>query len=134
MPATAPSHVLHWPDSELASLTEAAPGTLCLRLSAAACHRTDDGRAGYLRPLELLFEGARWGGDGPALGGVAQGSLLLDGQPLGPAAQRLPLPLDGRGVVVCTLRLISGTQLRIDAARVVARLTDRVCFHESFAC
>lgn len=131
MPA---AYFLHWPDSELAGLAETMPGTLCLRLSAAACRRTDDGQEGYLRPLELLFEGATWRGDGPALGGVAHGTLLLDGQPLGPAAHVLPLPLDRRGLVVCHVRLISGTVLQIEAARVVVQIADAARFRESHAC
>jgi hypothetical protein len=131
MPA---AYFLHWPDSELASLTEVAPAMLCLRLSAAACRRTDNGQEGYLHPLELLFEGATWRWDGPALGGIAHASLLLDGQPLGPAAHVLPLPLDRRGVVVCTLRLISGTVLQIDAVRVVGQIADAARFQASHAC
>jgi len=128
------AYFLHWSDSELASLTAVAPATLHLRFAAAACRRADDGLAGYLRPLELRFEGATWHGDGPALGGVAHGDLLLDGQPLGPAAHVLPLPLDRRGVVVCQLRLISGTVLQIEAARVVAQIAEAARFRESYAC
>ena len=130
------AYLLQWPDSELASLTEHTPGTVCLRFSAAACRRVDDGLVGYLRPLELWFEGATWHADGPALGCIAQGSLQLDGQLVGSAAQApgVPLPLDRRGGVVCTLRLVSGTALRVEAERVVARIADAASFRESCAC
>ncbi|MEX8492616.1 hypothetical protein [Sphaerotilus sp.] len=128
------AYFLHWSDSELAGATQDTPATLRLRFAAAACRRVDDGLAGYLRPLELVFEGATWHGDGPVLGGVAHGSLLLDGVPLGQAAQVLPLPLDRRGAVVCRLQLISGTVLHIDAARVVAQIRREAEFRESYAC
>ena len=132
------AYALQWSDSELASLTEHTPGTVCLRFSAAACRRMGDGLDGYLRPLELLFEGATWHADGPVLGCIAQGGLRLDGQPieLGPAAQAqgLPLPFDRPGVVACTLRLMSGTALHIDAERVVAQIADAASFRESCAC
>lgn len=130
--------ILLWPDSELSGLTEAPPRTLRLRLSAAACRGVDEGPLGpatrYLRPLDLRFEGAGWCADGPLLGGIAHGSLLLDGQPLGSAAHRLPLPIDRRGRVACHLRLISGTELHIEAVRVVAEIPEAACFRESFAC
>lgn len=132
------AYLLQWPDSELASLTEHPPGTVCLRFSAAACRRVDDGLVvvGYLRPLELWFEGAIWHADGPALGCIAEGGLRLDGQPVGSVAQApgVPLPLDCRGRVICTLRLVSGTALRVEAGRAVARIADAACFHESCAC
>lgn len=130
------AYLLQWPDSELASLTEHTPGMVCLRFSAAACRRVDDGLVGYLRPLELWFEDATWHADGPALGCIAQGSLRLDGQLVGSAAQAqgVPLPVDCRGGVVCTLRLVSGTALRVEAGRAVARIADAACFHESCAC
>ncbi|WP_293999879.1 hypothetical protein [Sphaerotilus sp.] len=128
------THVLHWPDSELAGLTADTPTTLRLRLAAAHCHRADDGLVGYLRPVELVFHAATWQGDGPALGGIAEGHLLCGGQPLGLVGQGLPLPLDCHGAVVCHLRLISGTVLQITAGRVVVQPGEDARFRESFAC
>lgn len=129
-------YFLHWPDSELASLTEEPPATLRLRWAAACCHRADDGLAGYLHPLDLVFHGAVWQASGPAIGGVAHGSLLVDGAVPGAAVHGLPLPLplDCRGDVVCRLRLMSGTVLYIAAAQVVAQVGDETRFRESFAC
>jgi hypothetical protein len=133
MPET---YCLHWPDSELAGVTEDPSMGLRLRFAAAFCHRATDGVAGYLRPIELVFHAATWRGDDPALclGGVAHGSLLVDGVPVGSVAHVLPVPLEVHGATVCEFRLISGTALRIEAQAVTARLGDSVCFHESFAC
>ena len=131
--------LLHWPDSELAGVTldaPAAPTTLRLRFAAASGHRVPERVAGYLSPVELVFHDATWRGDDPALclGGVAQGTLLVDGAPVGPAAHVSALPADRRGAVVCEFRLISGTALRIEALQLVASLDDAVRFRESFAC
>jgi hypothetical protein len=125
-----PAFVLRWPDSELACTRVDSPTTLHLRLAAAACHRVADGVAGYLQPVELVFHGATWTGDAPAvcLGGVAQGCLWVDGVP----ADGVPLPLEARGAVVCALRLISGTALHIAAQAVCVSAGAR--FHESYAC
>jgi hypothetical protein len=133
MPET---YCLHWPDSELAGVTQDPSMALRLRFAAAFCRRTADGVAGYLRPVELVFHAATWRGDDPALclGGIAHGSLLVDGIPVGAAAHALALPLEARGATVCEFRLISGTALRIEAQAVTARLGDDVSFHESLAC
>ncbi|MBP8271416.1 MAG: hypothetical protein KAX42_06030 [Sphaerotilus sp.] len=128
------TYFLHWPDSELASLTEEAPAALRLRWSAVCCHRADDGLAGYLHPLELVFHGAVWQASGPVMGGVAQGNLLVDGAMPSPAEHGLPLPLDRRGAVDCSLRLMSGTVLHITAGQVVVQIGDETRFRESFAC
>ena len=138
---SAPTFLLHWSGSEIAGITVDGD-LLTLRFSAAFGHRAGggpdgtDGPAGYLRPVEMVFDGASWRGDDPAvcLGGLAQGSLLVDGVP--PSAGRwvLPLPLAQCGEVVCEFRLISGTALRIEAKSVVARSGDGARFQESFAC
>jgi hypothetical protein len=134
--ANTPAYHLRWPDSELASTTVEAPGTLRLRLAAAFCHRALDGVAGYLQPVELVFHGATWCGDDPVvcLGGIAHGRLLVDGVPSGTTAQTVPLPLDRRGAVVCEFRLISGTALRVEAQSVRVSSGEGARFHESFAC
>jgi hypothetical protein len=131
-----PAYHLRWPDSELASTTAETPDTLRLRLAAAFCHRVEDGVAGYLQPVELVFHGATWCGDDPAvcLGGIAHGGLLVDGVPPGTNAHVVPLPLEVRGAVVCEFRLISGTALRIDAQSVRVFMGNGARFHESFAC
>lgn len=128
--------LLHWPDSELAGVAVDSPTTLHLRFAAAFGHRVPDGVAGYLSPVELVFHGATWQGDDPALclGGVAQGALRVDGAPVGPAAHVSALPVDRRGLVVCEFRLISGTTLRIDAQAVTGQCGDGARFHPSFAC
>jgi hypothetical protein len=127
----APVFVLRWPDSELASTRVTSPTTLHLRLAAAACHRMADGVAGYLQPVELVFHGAIWSGDAPAdcLGGLAQGSLSVDG-----VLQGMPLPLSVQGVVVCEFRLVSGTVLRIVAQSLCVSAGEDARFHPSYAC
>jgi hypothetical protein len=132
----APAFHLRWPDSELSATTVEGPTTLCLRLAAAFCHRAADGVAGYLQPVALVFRGATWRGDDPAvcLGGIAQGRLLVDGIPPAARADGVPLPLDASGAVVCEFRLISGTALRIEAQSVQVSMGDGARFHESFAC
>jgi hypothetical protein len=134
--SNAPAFHLRWPDSELASATVDSPTTLRLRLAAAFCHRAEDGLAGYLQRVELVFHGATWCGDDPAvcLGGIAHGSLLVDGVLPGTTAQTVPLPLDRRGAVVCEFRLISGTSLHIEAHAVRVSSGEGARFHESFAC
>ena len=137
--------LLTLPNSELAGVDldsgdgEGDGATLVLRFAAAFGYR-DDGVAGYLRPLALHFHDARWQGDEPALcvGGLAHGTLRVDGRPLGPTASQVPVPLpgpgDAAGEVVAELRLISGTALRIVARRVEAPVGADAAFHESFAC
>lgn len=128
--------LLQWPDSELAGVTVDSPTTLRLRFAAAFGHRVPDGVAGYLSPVELVFHGATWQGDDPALclGGIAHGTLRVDGAPVGPAAHVSALPADRRGAVVCEFRLISGTALRIDALHLVGSVDGAARFRESFAC
>lgn len=132
----APAFHLRWPDSELAATTVDGPATLRLRLAAAFCHRAEDDVAGYLQPVELVFSGATWRGDDPAvcLGGIAYGRLLVDGVSPGAGVDGVPLPLDASGAVVCEFRLISGTALRIEAQSVQVSMGEGARFHESFAC
>jgi hypothetical protein len=142
MPDTLLPFWLHWPDSELAGITldtPVAPATLHLRFAAAFGRWAEDaGVAGYLRGVELVFHEATWQGDEPSLvlGGVAHGTLRVDGAPVGPAAHVTGLPVDQAGAVVCECRLMSGTVLRIEARRVVGYLGGeaRACFRESLAC
>jgi hypothetical protein len=131
-----PAFVLRWPDSELAGAHVDSPTTLRLRLAAAACHRVADGVAGYLQPVELVFHGASWSGDAPAvcLGGIVQGRLSVDGVVPGGIAQGLPLPLEVQGAVVCEFRLMSGTALRIAAQGLRVSAGENARFHESYAC
>lgn len=132
---SAPAFLLHWSGSEIAGLTVDGQ-TLTLRFSAAFGHQPGDGVAGYLRPVELVFQGAAWQGDEPALcrGGVVQGRLQVNGAPVGASVHALPVPGAATGAVACEFRLISGTALRIEAASVIARSGEGAQFHESFAC
>ncbi|MDZ7855569.1 hypothetical protein [Sphaerotilus sp.] len=128
--------LLHWPDSELAGVAVDSPTTLRLRFAAAFGRCGPQGVAGYLSPVELVFHGATWRGDAPALclGGIAQGMLRVDGAPAGPAAHVSALPVDRRGAVVCEFRLMSGTMLRIEAQHLTGTLDAAARFRESFAC
>ena len=113
---------------------EALDDALLVRFSAAHVYRVDPETGsvgGYAGGLVMCFTAANWVGDlGACIGGVADGSLAVDGL----RAARLPLPLNRSGVVDADFRFINGTTLTLRASTVQCDNPDPALFSESYAC
>ncbi|WP_374602451.1 hypothetical protein [Niveibacterium sp.] len=126
------SFIFDFYSSELERV-EVGEQVACLRFSAAHVMRREGNHGdapGYAAPLEMIFSGASWLGEpSRCIGGIADGWITIDGL----RSSRLPLPLEA-GPVHLELRLISGTQLSIDAAHVSCAAPAPDQFVESYAC
>ncbi|WP_374402963.1 hypothetical protein [Niveibacterium sp.] len=113
---------------------EADSGDLRVHFSAAHLNRSAPGGArvpGYAGKLVMRFSDARWSGEPErCIGGLADGSLSVDGL----RQTRFALPLNASGSIVVEFRLISGTQLSVQAAQVSCEPPKPDQFIESYAC
>ena len=70
---------------------------------------------GYLQPATLVFAGASWSNDSPALNGkLSDGTIEIDGR----TVPLIPIPFDASGKVTAELVFVSGERLRISAQSV----------------
>ncbi|WP_374510395.1 hypothetical protein [Niveibacterium sp.] len=119
--------------SEIERVESDANG-LRVHFSAAYLHRSAPSGAsvpGYAGKLVMRFSGARWSGEPErCIGGLADGSLSVDGL----RQTRFALPLNASGSIVTEFRLISGTQLSVQATHVSCEPPAPDQFIESYAC
>jgi hypothetical protein len=127
---------LIWPDSEVAEVAWREGGLLTLRFSAAHVQREgwagDEAALGYLPGLLLHCEGvaAPPGALADALGRLAEGRWLVNGQPLRGWALGMAL----QGALQLQLRFANGCELDIGANRAHTECPPGATFRPSLAC
>lgn len=124
-------------DGSEVQASEALPGRLRLRLSAASVHRHTgpskaDVEAGFLKPVDVLFLQARWTGDLPVCMGALSEGVLRTAQ--GASHTRIDLPGSVAGPIQAEFTFRSGAVLAIQAASVEAACPGEAHFMPSYAC
>lgn len=124
-------------DGSEVQASEGLGGHLRLHLSAASVHRSTgpsktDVEAGYLKPVTLLFSGARWTGDLPlCMGALSEGVVRT--APGSPHAH-IALPGLMAGPLQAEFNFRSGAVLTIQASSLEAICPDEARFMPSYAC
>lgn len=115
-------------------------GQARVTLSAGAVERHEGdtrvkaGTAGFMRPLELVFEQARLSGQVEAcLGGITRGDLRV-GSMRAQTAQQIALPWQCQQDLTLTLEFRHGGVLVIEATAAHCLPSDDTHFMVSFAC
>lgn len=126
---------LTWQGSEVRQV-ELAGGTVRLLFSAASAaqdagDRGGRGAEGFLRPLAVVFTGARLRGDAESALGTLADSLLNHA---GHIHRHLALPFSLSGGVQAELVFRNGTVLQIEADTVSCTPDENTRFFESMAC
>lgn len=133
---------LSWHNSEVRCVTPPTTpgGQARVTLSAGAVERHEGdkrlkaGTAGFMKPLELVFEQARLSGKvDECLGGVTRGDLRLSSM-RSQAAHQIPLPWQCQQDLTLTLEFRNGSVLVIEASAAQCQPSDDTRFLESFAC